>query len=40
MTFWERLKHALDVNKLTEAELSRKIGVTQTTITGWKLKGL
>lgn len=39
MTFWERLKHALDVNKLTEAELSRKIGVTQTTITGWKLRG-
>lgn len=39
MTFWERLEHTLMVNKLSEAEFSRKIGVTQATITGWKLRG-
>ena len=39
MTFWERVEKALSENKITEAELSRRIGFTQAGISGWKTRG-
>ncbi|SEP83752.1 Helix-turn-helix [Treponema bryantii] len=39
MTFWERVEQALEQNNITEAELSRRIGVSQAGITGWKQRG-
>ena len=39
MTFWDRVEQALSENKITEAELSRRIGFSQAGINGWKTKG-
>ena len=39
MTFWERVQKALSENRITEAELSRRIGFTQAGISGWKTRG-
>ena len=39
MTFWERLETALIENRISEAELSRKIGLNQSSITSWKVRG-
>lgn len=39
MTFWDRLEAALIENKVSEAELSRILGLNQSSITGWKTRG-
>lgn len=39
MTFWERVESALIENRINEAELSRRIGLNQSSITSWKLRG-
>lgn len=36
MTFWERIQKALYEKRISEAELSRLVGLTQASITGWK----
>ena len=38
MSFWKRLEKALSDNHISEYELSRKLGLTQASITGWKLR--
>ena len=39
MSFWERFQEALDYKKITVADLSRIIGVAQSSINSWKAKG-
>lgn len=39
MTFWQRVEKALKENNISEAELSRRVGLTQTGIIGWKTRG-
>lgn len=39
MTFWERVESALNDNNISEAELSKQIGLSQASITGWKTRG-
>lgn len=39
MTFWERVENALIENNISEAELSRRLGYTQSGVNGWKAKG-
>ncbi len=39
MTFWERLESALQENNITEAQLSRLLGLNQASIVGWKYRG-
>ena len=39
MTFWQRVEKALSEKHITEAELSRRIGLSQAGIIGWKSRG-
>ncbi len=39
MTFWQRVEKALFENKLSEADLSRKLNIAQSSVNGWKTKG-
>lgn len=39
MSFWERLESALQENNITEAQLSRLLGINQSSIVGWKYRG-
>ena len=39
MTFWERVESALNDNNISEAELSRRIGLNQSSINAWKIRG-
>lgn len=39
MTFWERLQQAIDNKRITVADLSRAIGIAQSSIHSWKTKG-
>lgn len=39
MTFWDRVKSALNSKNISEAELGRRIGLAQASINGWKTKG-
>ena len=36
MTFWDRLQQKLLEKKISESDLSRAVGLTQASITGWK----
>ena len=36
--FWKHIETALQERNITEAELSKRIGLTQASITGWKLR--
>lgn len=39
MTFWDRLEKALYEKKMTIADLSRELGITSPSISGWKVRG-
>lgn len=39
MQFWDRIKTILTEKNLTESELSKRAGVTQASVNGWKTKG-
>lgn len=39
MNFWKRLEAALIEKNISEAELSRRLGLNQASITGWKIHG-
>lgn len=39
MQFWDRIKTILTEKKLTESELSKRAGITQASVNGWKTKG-
>lgn len=39
MTFWQRVESALTDNNISEAELSRRIGLNQSSINAWKVRG-
>lgn len=37
--FWKHIETALQASNISESELSKRIGLTQASITGWKLRG-
>lgn len=39
MNFWNRIEKALSQNQISEAELSRQLGLNQSSITSWKIRG-